>query len=1014
MKNNEFNQVKVNNEGPSSIVEFTIAQKTEATFHSDNSPHKDELNAKKTNNDSVSDSAVIRKHKEGKIDYKKIKDGTIHLTSTAGHAVVAATTVSVAVVATVVGVSVIPEEEDYSGLITFISSEITSDSIDFAFSFPAKLIAYYQEEEETEPVVENWKELTVSIGNENEETYIQPVEGYEELTPDVLAAYCYFEGLNPDTTYGLSIDLHEYYVATDETGESKVVENTKQLAFRSFTTEPAPVLDIQLTIEPSFDSMTFTAILPQSIAIDETTGRVNPNLDFVAYAYDGTEISCYLLGDTSVYLDKVVLMGGCSELEPSSYYQLRIYQRIDNDRQVLYSKEFSTLALPTPLFYDIETTYNSVSFALDVAKAYSNNQSATSGFGADLEVVIEGTNFTETVNIVDYSETSTGMMTGYGSANDLKASEDYSLNLYKIDGNDRILLAYQEFSTDAIPSPTFEITNLTYHSVEFTFDIYASLTRANGFGDNLAVYVEGTDFSESATISSYTEIADGIMRGTGSCDFLEGSTTYTLELCRIDSAEPVVLASQEFTTDAVPTVTFQEINVDYSYVSFSFVCPREVSGLDDNEATGQGSLTLQATISGPNDYYEEEFIAEYEEFDENNIICYGTFGDLSPESTYTITILYLTQSQVFTIGEREITTSAQPFGFTGVLFSDKASYYYHTFDITLDFFDDEDNPNYSDFTLNLRDGQGAVLQSFALEKVTTAQTLTVSTTEEQVGDDIMETYDYDLDQEFNYSIEVYSASDYGTITVDTGTVTFIDSDHNEVIGFLNDSFTVCAQESNGKMPIRIDFVNESHNWNQFRIDFEFENPETGVEEPILFSCTMYADTNWHYIDFDYNEYIISDFIGDTATISVYAMEGEDALYTTTATIQGSSEWNFLDIYIYPETFTTDFQDFDLNIIYTSTTSYYLVTEIVFVDVSSNEEFIYMISLYDYPESYYSFNLQSIYEAPSGYVFDSQGVIDTYSGKTFNVYLRYGERGNGDDPIEYTNLLIQSNFSFTFD
>ena len=151
MKNNEYNHVKVNNEGPSSFKEFTSTQGAEYTFHPENkTPTKDELNSgNKTINDSVELNVTPKSRKEGKIDFKKIKDGTTHLASSAGHAVVAATTVSVAVVATVVGVSVIPETQQ-TELVTFLSSEITTNSIDFSFSFPSKLLTYEETEETQE------------------------------------------------------------------------------------------------------------------------------------------------------------------------------------------------------------------------------------------------------------------------------------------------------------------------------------------------------------------------------------------------------------------------------------------------------------------------------------------------------------------------------------------------------------------------------------------------------------------------------------------------------------------------------------------------------------------------------------------------------------------------------------------------------------------------------------------------------------------------------------------------
>ena len=94
----------------------------------------------------------------------------------------------------------------------------------------------------------------------------------------------------------------------------------------------------------------------------------------------------------------------------------------------------------------------------------------------------------------------------------------------------------------------------------------------------------------------------------------------------------------------------------------------------------------------------------------------------------------------------------------------------------------------------------------------------------------------------------------------------------------------------------------------------------------------------------------------------------------------------------------------------------LSTKIVFVDEQSGEEFIYVITLSDYPEPYSNFNLMAIYSAPSGYEFAPiENLAETFSGKTFSVYIRYGvvDYSTGEEG-DTTDLLIQSNYSFIFD
>lgn len=1113
MKNNEYNHTKVNNEGPSSLAEFTVAQSAEATFHNENKPHKDELNDRKPINDSIDKSAINNHKKAGKIDYKKIKDGTTHLTSSAGHAVVAASTVSVAVVAVAVGVSVIfdPVEDD---VITFISSEITSNSIDFAFSFPSKLLSYNEDQPQD---VETWKELSVSVYNEVD-SITQIVEGYEELTPDVLAAYCYVDGLTAGTSYALSIDYHQYYyeiTGTDEKPEVK--EYSKQLAFRNFTTtEVSKDIEVTFSIEASFNSMRFYADLPRDIALDPNTGRVNRNLEFVVAFNDDNETTCYLLADHSESGDLVTLIGGCDGLLSGTNYELRCYQTIDNNRNLLASEQFVTEETPTPYFYNIEPTFSTVSFDVEVAKEYSKSEA----FGRDLEVVIENQSFSTTTYVSEWSETSPDIMTGHGSASGLEGSTTYSIALYRIDGNDRVLIALDQFTTEATPIPTFSNIEATYNSVEFDIEVDKALSDAADFGEDLEITISDGESAQSLLIGEWTETIIGIMTGhggfadltklttytlsiykingndrtllaseefttedlptpsfydiettfnsvsfsldvnvgfsddaedfgrdleihiendeynetlnnfsweekdedemttQGSFDILEGSTTYYLKLYKsLENDDYALLASQEFTTGVTPTVTFENIEAGFDYISYSFICPREVSGLD-RDPTGQGSLTLEAIISGPNEYYESTFIQEYEEYDDDNIICYGTFNDLVGESEYTITISFLTQSQVINIGTTTVTTSAIPYGYNETVFSDKASYYNHIFDVTLDYYDDDESPNYVDFALVLKDSGGSQLQKFNLQAITTTQTLEVEYSEVQDGNDFIKEYSYDLDQEFTYSIEAFSKYDNSIVELDSGTVSFTNSDDNRVIGFNNDRFVVNTQESDGRMPISINFVNESHNWRQFLIEFEFNGgSRADVSDPVVFSSTVSALEGWQYIDFQYvNDSIISSYLGQTANITIYDTESGTSLYATSALIEESDAWQIFDVEIDPAYISENSQDVYLYVYYVSYWNDRLSTKIVFVDEQSGEEFIYVISLSDYPEPNSIFNLMAIYSAPSGYEFAPiESLAATFSGKTFSVYIRYGvvDYSTGEEG-DTTDLLIQSNYSFIFD
>ena len=318
MKNSEYNHNKVTNEGASSLPEFTKTQGAEATFQPENKAHQDDLNTQKTVNDSVEGNGVILHKKTKYTDYKKMKEGTTHLASSAGHAVVAATTISVAVVATVVGVEVFPSQEEEGELITFVSSEITSNSIDFAFTFPTRLMAY--DETEGSVVSEEYKEMNVTIADGINDDIVIYLEAFEEITEETSMAFVYYEGLNPGTSYGMSINLLHSYFIYEEGQDIEPIEEIKELAFRSFTTEEVPELNIQFSIDASYNAMQFSATMPIPLAFDESGTKFNPDLEFAVYSYDDTEFQCSLLSDYTNQGDYVTIMGGCSGLKYNTSY----------------------------------------------------------------------------------------------------------------------------------------------------------------------------------------------------------------------------------------------------------------------------------------------------------------------------------------------------------------------------------------------------------------------------------------------------------------------------------------------------------------------------------------------------------------------------------------------------------------------------------------------------------------------------------------------------------------------
>ena len=149
MKNNEYNKVKVSNENARNVPEFVGTPKVDSAAYIETAKsYKDELNSRRVNNDNIEEIGVNTKKKTAftRNDYKKVQHGPTHLASTAGHTVVAATSVTVTAIAVVVvGTAIIDEYVEDLDPIVYLESNISTDSIDFRFTMPSKLLSSQQE-----------------------------------------------------------------------------------------------------------------------------------------------------------------------------------------------------------------------------------------------------------------------------------------------------------------------------------------------------------------------------------------------------------------------------------------------------------------------------------------------------------------------------------------------------------------------------------------------------------------------------------------------------------------------------------------------------------------------------------------------------------------------------------------------------------------------------------------------------------------------------------------------------
>ena len=227
MKNNEYNKVKVTNENVKNTPEFVGVPKTDSAAYVETvKPYRDELNSRKNNNDKVEEIGVSSKKKSGfaRQDYKKVQHGPTHLASTAGHTVVAATTISVTAIAVVViGTTIIDEYVEELDPIVYLESNISTDSIDFRFTMPSRLLRYNQEDEgpETEPEYEDYTNVKAMVYNNSymDDQYVMEIGEYSEDPNNFIEGWMGFYGLTPNTNYTLCIYLEHVRQYADDKDE---------------------------------------------------------------------------------------------------------------------------------------------------------------------------------------------------------------------------------------------------------------------------------------------------------------------------------------------------------------------------------------------------------------------------------------------------------------------------------------------------------------------------------------------------------------------------------------------------------------------------------------------------------------------------------------------------------------------------------------------------------------------------------------------------------------------------
>ena len=206
-------------------------------------------------------------------------------------------------------------------------------------------------------------------------------------------------------------------------------------------------------------------------------------------------------------------------------------------------------------------------------------------------------------------------------------------------------LAFRSFTTLPVSQLiTFTQFDVTYNSVEFAFIVAFSDVGYVPGGEVPSAYAKLGDRTLSLTQMSIIDDEHAEVRGgfTG----LNPETSYTLEIYVETDSGDKFLGSRSFTTpERTSSVVFGDINVERTYMSFSFTVAKE-----DIDYVEGSTPAVQMIVSDNSDYYQEVWLQEYEEYDENTIQGWGSFSDLTLNSSFDLIIKLSRQSEFIELG----------------------------------------------------------------------------------------------------------------------------------------------------------------------------------------------------------------------------------------------------------------------------------------------------------------------------------------------------------------------------
>lgn len=1023
MKNNEYNIVNITNEKNNFSGEYTNAQKVEYSFQPENkNTLKDELNDNSTINDKVEDNvSKATKEKEKKkekqeseafesssssssVSSSSAASGTVAASSAGASGalggIVAAATISVAAIGTIVGVNVFATQP--TDLVTFLSSEVTTNSIDCSFSLPSSMLLSYEEP------VESRKQVIVSVKNSDGFDYSEPVQ-YEEYDESTLIFYSYVDGLTANTSYALTIQLEE----TSFVEQEEVVKIT-ELAFRTFTTLSFAQKIVFNPLDVTYNSVSFSfeanlsdlGYNPDAPAMPNVFATIVDNDQF----YDSLTLSNYEMIDDK----RVTVFGDFSGLSPETTYTIDIY--LDDETNLLGSATFTTLErTASVVFEEVEAGRDNVTFSFTVDKV-DIDYDPTQVPAVQYEVRSTDGAYYDSSWAESFVDVDDNTVRGGDSFSGLTPNTEYELEISLSTENEVISLGttsfntFHEFKFQKNPSADVSDTSTNFTiSMRASYIGYISDEETPDVISHLSISVVEKDGGTPTThrFASLSTYSKYVIAPSGEIGNLTPGTTYDLSVYYLpDNEDPELLGSAEFTTSGVnPGFSWGTIESTPSTASISFNISKTYLDYDTDPDAAINSLSIQ--VKKDDSLVDILTIASLNPESEtsDNLIGTATASNLTQETTYTLTLVR--NSQV--VGS-STTIETDKVAFNGATIPTEVSFYSHQFNITLDFVDDPSNPQYDNLSIQFYDDVYTSADKYALgtapislESVTTEQTITLPYTED--GGEI--NYDFDFDSIGSFEIlatqvEIYHAD-----------ITFTDTDDPGVINGLNSDYLIAIDASTGEFTLPVQLL-YTDNYDKFKSFYVQLCPTDGVTS----SISAGADKQENYQNLTYTGNDASSVItyiqnggtdGAAFDIKIYHFDDQqnplwesdpnDPVYIKEADINVVYGGSLLSTDLSQDSTSVQFDISYVNPVSTPTNP-----QIQFVD-SSDTSLTYS---YDFNfESYPTIDMINPTTSTGSTITDYASLKDAFEGKTFIVIIKYYSG------TEYQSKTIQTGVSFTF-